>query len=160
MKIAKNSVVMMEYTLTDDKGTVIDTTEGREPLAYLHGYGNIIVGLEKELEGKTKGAKLQVNVSPEEGYGHFDQEAIRTVDIGQFEDAKAVEIGMQFVADTDDGPVMFTVREVNGADVVLDGNHPLAGTNLSFSVEVIEVREASKEELAHGHVHGAGGHHH
>lgn len=160
MKITKNSVVMMEYTLTDDDGNVIDTTEGREPLAYIHGHGNIIAGLEKELEGKSKGVKLSVRVTPEEGYGEFDEGAIRTVAISQFEDKDAVEIGMQFVADTDDGPVMFTVQEIKGDEVVLDGNHPLAGTNLSFKVEIIDVREASNEELAHGHVHGEGGHHH
>lgn len=160
MIIKKDSVVLMEYTLTDDQGNVIDTSDGREPLAYLHGHGNIIPGLEKELEGKLKGAKLAVKVSPEEGYGEFDPEAVRTVDIGQFEDSESVEVGMQFVAETEDGPVMFTVREVKGKEVILDGNHPLAGAHLNFKVEIVEVREATNEELAHGHVHGAGGHHH
>jgi len=160
MIIKKDSVVLMEYTLTDDEGNVIDTSDGRTPLAYLHGHGNIISGLEKELEGKTKGSKLAVKVNPEDGYGEFDPGAIRTVDISQFEDAESVEVGMQFVAETDDGPVMFTVREVQGQEVVLDGNHPLAGANLNFKVEIVEVREATHEELAHGHVHGEGGHHH
>ncbi|MDW5376979.1 peptidylprolyl isomerase [Halomonas sp. HP20-15] len=162
MQIAQNSVVAFHYTLTNDSGEVLDSSEGREPLTYLHGSGNIIPGLEKELEGHQSGDKLQVNVSPEEGYGEKQEALVQEVPRDAFQGVESVEPGMQFQAQTQGGPLMVTVTQVEGDTVVVDGNHPLAGQKLNFDVEIAEVREATNEELEHGHVHGEGeeGHEH
>lgn len=160
MQIAQNSVVAFHYTLTNDAGEVLDSSEGREPLTYLHGAGNIIPGLEKELEGRQNGDKLQVAVSPEEGYGETQPALVQEVPRDAFQGVEAVEPGMQFQAQTQGGPLMVTVTQVEGDTVTVDGNHPLAGQKLNFDVEIAEVREASAEEVEHGHVHGEGGHQH
>lgn len=154
MQIAKDSVVTIHYTLTDDAGKVLDSSAGGEPLAYLHGNGNLIPGLESRLEDQTKGAKLEVKVLPKDGYGEFDAQLVHQVPKRQFEGA--VEVGQRFHA----GPSVVTVTKILGDMVTVDGNHPLAGQNLNFKVEVMDVRAATAEELDHGHVHGAGGHHH
>ncbi|ALM51872.1 peptidylprolyl isomerase [Halomonas huangheensis] len=160
MQIAQNSVVAFHYTLTNDAGEVLDSSEGREPLTYLHGAGNIIPGLEKELEGKTTGDKLTANVSPAEGYGEVQEQLVQEVPRDAFQGVESIESGMQFQAQTQGGPLMVTVTKVEGDTVTVDGNHPLAGQNLNFDVEVTEVREASQEEIEHGHVHGPEGHEH
>jgi len=160
MQIAQNSVVAFHYTLTNDAGEVLDSSEGREPLTYLHGAGNIIPGLEKELEGHATGEKLQVKVSPEEGYGDVQPQLVQEVPRDAFQGVENVEPGMQFQAQTQGGPLMVTVTQVDGDTVTVDGNHPLAGQPLNFDVEIAEVREASEEEVEHGHVHGEGGHEH
>lgn len=160
MQIAQNSVVAFHYTLTNDSGEVLDSSEGREPLTYLHGAGNIIPGLEKELEGHQSGDKLQVNVNPEEGYGEKQDALVQEVPRDAFQGVESVEPGMQFQAQTQGGPLMVTVTKVEGDTVVVDGNHPLAGQKLNFDVEIAEVREATNEEVEHGHVHGEGGHEH
>lgn len=161
MQIADNAVVAIHYTLTDDAGTTLDTSRERnEPLAYLHGHGNIIPGLESALVGKQAGDKLNVTVTPEEGYGERHDALIQTVPREAFEGVDEVLPGMQFQAQTDAGPRLFTITEVEGDNVTVDGNHPLAGATLHFDVEITEVREASAEELSHGHVHGPGGHQH
>ncbi|MBB3183142.1 FKBP-type peptidyl-prolyl cis-trans isomerase SlyD [Halomonas fontilapidosi] len=160
MQIAQNSVVAFHYTLTNDSGEVLDSSEGREPLTYLHGAGNIIPGLEKELEGHATGEKLQVKVSPEEGYGDVQPQLVQEVPRDAFQGVENVEPGMQFQAQTQGGPLMVTVTQVDGDTVTVDGNHPLAGQPLNFDVEIAEVREASEEEVEHGHVHGEGGHEH
>ncbi|MBB3191524.1 FKBP-type peptidyl-prolyl cis-trans isomerase [Halomonas cerina] len=160
MQIAQNAVVAFHYTLTNDAGEVLDSSEGREPLTYLHGAGNIIPGLEKELEGHTVGDKLQAKVSPEEGYGEVQPQLVQEVPRDAFQGVESVEPGMQFQAQTQGGPLMVTVTKVEGDTVTVDGNHPLAGQQLNFDVEVAEVREASQEEVEHGHVHGEGGHEH
>ncbi|QJQ95743.1 MULTISPECIES: peptidylprolyl isomerase [Halomonadaceae] len=157
MQIAQNSVVAFHYTLTNDAGEVLDSSEGREPLTYLHGAGNIIPGLEKELEGRQSGDKLQVTVAPEEGYGQTQEALVQEVPMESFQGVENVEPGMQFQAQTQGGPLMVTVTKVEGDSVTVDGNHPLAGQTLNFDVEIATVREASKEELEHGHVHGEGG---
>lgn len=157
MQIAQNSVVAFHYTLTNDAGEVLDSSEGREPLTYLHGGGNIIPGLEKELEGRTAGEKLNVNVSPEEGYGEVQEQLMQEVPLESFQGVESVEPGMQFQAQTEGGPLMVTVKKVEADTVVVDGNHPLAGQQLAFDVEIATVREASEEEIEHGHVHGEGG---
>jgi len=157
MQIAQNSVVAFHYTLTNDAGEVLDSSEGREPLTYLHGGGNIIPGLEKELEGRTAGEKLNVNVSPEEGYGEIQEQLMQEVPRESFQGVESVEPGMQFQAQTEGGPLMVTVKKVEADTVVVDGNHPLAGQQLAFDVEIATVREASEDEIEHGHVHGEGG---
>jgi FKBP-type peptidyl-prolyl cis-trans isomerase SlyD len=160
MLIAQDKVVLIHYTLTNDKGDVLDSSSGGDPLAYMHGQGNIIPGLEKALEGKQAGDKLSVKVEPAEGYGVHDAKLIQQVPRRQFGGAN-VQPGMQFHAQTSGGNTrVVTVTRMVGDMVTVDGNHPLAGENLNFDVEVTDVRDASAEELEHGHVHGPGGHHH
>jgi FKBP-type peptidyl-prolyl cis-trans isomerase SlyD len=160
MQIAANCVVLIHYTLTNDAGAVIDSSAGGEPLAYLHGAGNIIPGLEKALEGKQAGDKLTVKVAPQEGYGVRDESLVQQIPRRSFQGVKDLKPGMRFHAQSAHGPMQVTVKNVQGDMVTVDGNHDLAGQNLSFDVEVTKVREASAEELMHGHVHGPGGHHH
>ncbi|GHV63038.1 peptidyl-prolyl cis-trans isomerase [Spirochaetia bacterium] len=159
MTVAKNRVVSIDYTLKDDKDQLLDTTSGSEPLEYLHGYGNIIPGLERALEGKSQGDKLSVKVPAADAYGLRDDKLVTTVPLDRFDGADAVEEGMQFEAQTPDGYRVVTVTRVDGTQVTIDGNHALAGLDLNFDVTVAAVREANAEELAHGHVH-AHGHHH
>ena len=161
MIISENSAVRFHYTLTDDQGQQLDSSAGQEPLAYLHGAGNIIPGLEKALEGKSAGDKLSVAVSAEEGYGPVQTDLIQDVPRSSFQGIDTIEIGMQFESQTGQGgSVPVTVIAVTDETVTVDGNHPLAGKGLNFDVTIEDVREASEEELAHGHIHGAGGHHH
>ncbi|MBP9045180.1 MAG: peptidylprolyl isomerase, partial [Moraxellaceae bacterium] len=160
MQIAKDLVASIEYTLTDAAGAVIDSSVGNEPLAYLHGAGNIIPGLENALEGKKAGDSLTVTVAPEDGYGEKNDGLIQVVPKDMFQGVDNIEAGMQFHAQTDHGMQVITVAAVEGDNITVDGNHPLAGQTLKFDVKIIEVRAASEEELEHGHVHGAGGHHH
>ncbi|WP_110656409.1 peptidylprolyl isomerase [Salinicola halimionae] len=160
MQIAQNSVVAFHYTLTNDAGEVLDSSEGRDPLTYLHGSGNIIPGLEKELEGHGSGDKLKVAVAPDEGYGEVQPALVQEVPRDAFQGVDEVEPGMQFQAQTQEGPLMVTITKVEGDTVTVDGNHPLAGEKLNFDVEIAEVREATEEEVSHGHVHGEGGHEH
>ena len=160
MQVSSDKVVLIHYTLKDDAGEVVDTSGGGDPLAYIQGHGNLVQGLEKALEGKEKGSKVAVSVPPEEGYGKFDPKLIQRVPKRSMQSAGQIKKGMQFQARTEDGMRVFTVTALVGDMVTLDGNHPLADKTLHFAVEVVEVRDASAEELEHGHVHGAGGHHH
>lgn len=160
MNIAKDSVALFHYTLTNVKGEVLDSSSGGEPLAYLHGGGNIIPGLEKALEGKTAGDKLKVTVSPEEGYGQLDPSLVQQVPRRAFQGVANIQPGMSFNTQGPHGPTRVVVTKVLGDMVTIDGNHALAGETLNFEVEITEVRVATQEELDHGHVHGAGGHHH
>jgi FKBP-type peptidyl-prolyl cis-trans isomerase SlyD len=160
MQVSAHKVVHIHYTLTDEAGAVLDSSEGQEPLAYIHGLGNIIPGLENALVGKAAGDKVQVTIPPEEAYGPRDEGMIQTVPIEAFHGVDEILPGMQFHTETPDGVQMVTVLKVEGEEVILDGNHPMSGLTLNFDVEVKEVRDATAEELSHGHVHGAGGHHH
>ncbi len=160
MDITADRVVTIHYTLKNDGGEVLDSSSGGEPLAYIQGHGNLVAGLEKALEGKSAGATLAVVVDPAVGYGVRDEALIQRVPKRSLQGAGEVKKGMQFQARTDDGMRLFTVTGLVGDMVTLDGNHPLADQTLHFDIEVIEVREATSEELEHGHVHGAGGHHH
>jgi FKBP-type peptidyl-prolyl cis-trans isomerase SlyD len=154
LMIGKNSVVSMHYKLTDNDGNIIDSSEGLEPLTYLHGAGNIIPGLEKALVGKVKEDSLIVKVQPSEGYGEVMQELIQTIDRTAFQDAELVEAGMSFEAQDPDGLTKrIVVKKVEGDQVTIDANHPLAGVELNFDVNIVSVREATEEEIAHGHVH-------
>ena len=160
MQIEDHKVVTLHYTLTDNEGAVIDKSEDGS-FAYLHGARNIIPGLENALTGKTAGDELSVVVSPEEGYGLRNESMIQEVARSMFEDDSQIAVGMQFHAQGPNGEMLVvTVKEINDDSVVVDGNHPLAGVELNFDVKVVEVRDASQEEIDHGHVHGAGGHHH
>ena len=161
MQIEKHKVVSIDYTLKDDDGNVIDSSEGGDPLAYLHGMGNIIPGLENELEGKEKGDSLSVRIAPEDGYGEKSDALTQVVPRNMFEGVDKIEVGMQFHAADEQGNMqVITVSDVNGDEITVDGNHPLAGVHLNFDVEVVDIRDASSEEIEHGHAHGAGGHEH
>ena len=160
MQIADNKIVLIHYTLTNLDGEVMDSSAGAEPLAYLHGKGNIVPGLEKELVGKQAGDKINVEVSPEEGYGEINEELIQEVDRAAFDGVDSIEVGMRFMAQTAWGQQPVVVTAVSEETVTVDGNHPLANQTLKFDVEVMEVRDASEEELEHGHAHGEGGHQH
>ena len=156
MKIQNNSAVSFHYSLTDDEGNSIDSSEGQEPLGYLHGAGNIIPGLEKALEGKSTGDSLTVAVEAAEGYGEVQKELIQEVPREAFQGIDSIELGMQFEAQTGQGgSVPVTVIEVTDKIITVDGNHPLAGKNLNFDVTIEEVREATEDELAQGHMHGS-----
>lgn len=160
MKISDGKAVQIDYTLRNDAGQVLDSSEGREPLAYLHGAGNIIPGLEAALEGKGAGDTLSVSIPPEDAYGVRNDAAAMTVELSQFPDPKQAQLGARFNIQTDQGIHMATVTAVVGEQVTLDLNHPLAGETLHFDVEVVDVKEASEEERAHGHVHSGHGHAH
>jgi FKBP-type peptidyl-prolyl cis-trans isomerase SlyD len=161
MIVAQDKVVLIHYTLTNDTGAVIDSSSGGDPLAYIHGQGNIIPGLEKALEGRQTGDKVSVKVDPAEGYGVRDDALIQSVPRRSFGGVAKIEPGMQFHAQTSQGHTrVVTVTAIKGDMVTVDGNHPLAGENLNFNVEIAEVRDATAEEMEHGHVHGPGGHHH
>jgi FKBP-type peptidyl-prolyl cis-trans isomerase SlyD len=156
MQITKNSVVTFHYTLNDADGKLLDTSAGREAFAYIHGGGMIVPGLEEQLEGRAAGESLLAVVDAAKGYGDIDPQLLQRVPLDKF-GGQTVEAGMQF--QTPDNRV-WSVMEVENGDVLLNGNHPLAGVTLHFNVEITGVREATPDELAHGHVHGEGGHHH
>jgi FKBP-type peptidyl-prolyl cis-trans isomerase SlyD len=156
MNIADNKVVSFHYTLRNPEGEVLDGSEGQDAFTYLQGSQMIVPGLEAQMAGKAKGDKFVAVVSPEQGYGTFNIELLQRVPLDRF-GGQTVEVGMQFQAGEHH---LVTVKEVTGTDVLVDGNHPLAGVTLNFDVEVTDVREATADELAHGHVHGPGGHHH
>jgi FKBP-type peptidyl-prolyl cis-trans isomerase SlyD len=160
VEIAADRVVTIHYTLKDDSGTVLDSSAGGEPLVYIQGHGNLIAGLEKALEGKKSGHALAISIAPADGYGVRDEALIQRVPRRALQPSGEIRKGMQFQARTDNGMRMFTVTAVVGDMVALDGNHPLADKTLHFDVQVVDVREASSEEMEHGHVHGPGGHHH
>ena len=160
MQIAEGSVASFHYTLTDDAGQVIDSSEGRDPLAYIHGSGHIVPGLENALAGRSAGEKLKVAVVPEEGYGVRHQELVQIVPREAFQGVEDLQPGMQFQGRNAQGSINVTIASIDGENVTVDGNHPLAGQTLHFDVEITEVRDATEEERQHGHVHGEGGHHH
>jgi FKBP-type peptidyl-prolyl cis-trans isomerase SlyD len=147
----------MDYSLKDDEGTLIDQSQPGQPLAYLHGHKNIIPGLESALNGKAAGDTVAVRVAPEEGYGEPNPALEQVVPRDRFQGVESLEEGMQFQASTDQGPISVRVVKVEDENVTVDGNHPLAGKHLNFDVTVQDVREATEEEIAHGHVHQESG---
>ena len=155
MKVEEHAVVLIHYVLTNNDKEVLDSSEGQDPLAYLHGTGHLIPGLEAQLLGKVAGDKLNVTVQPGDGYGEFNKELVQTVPSDVFEGVESIEPGMQFQTSNEDGSggETITVVSVENDEVTIDGNHPLAGVTLHFAVDIIEVREATAEELEHGHVH-------
>lgn len=175
MKITKNIVPSIAYQVRTQDGVLVDEAPVEQPLEYLHGHNNLVVGLENALEGKAVGDTFEVRVKPEEGYGEYNDNMVQRVPKEVFMGVDDVEVGMRFIADTDIGPLPVVITAVEGDEVVVDGNHMLAGQELLFSVEVVALREATLEEIAHGHIHGehsgccgghdedgcgCGGHHH
>lgn len=160
MQIADRTVASFHYTLTNDAGEVVDSSRGREPLTYLQGAGNIVPGLERAMDGRSAGDSFSVAVAPELGYGVRHEQLVQEVPRTAFQGVDAIEPGMSFQARTPQGTHSVTVTQVTDQTVTVDGNHPLAGQTLHFAIEVTEVRAATSEEIAHGHVHGPGGHHH
>jgi FKBP-type peptidyl-prolyl cis-trans isomerase SlyD len=162
MKIAQNSVVKMHYAVLDNEQNSIDNTFDEEPMEIIIGAGYLIPGLEEALIGKEAGDTVSVSVPPEKGYGERHDNLTQAVPKSMFEDME-IEVGMQFRATTDDGEQTVVIIGIEGEDVIVDGNHPLSGITLNFDVEIIDVREATADELEHGHVHGEScghGHHH
>ncbi len=160
MQIADQCVARFHYTLRNDAGEVLDSSEGQEPLAYLHGAGNIVSGLEQALAGKGEGEQFQVSVQPEEGYGPKHEGLIEEVPREAFQGIDQIDVGMRFQADSSQGPMVVTVTAVSEETITVDGNHPLAGETLHFDIEVVDIREATSEEQEHGHPHGPGGQQH
>lgn len=160
MKIAKNAVVQFNYRLKDEAGKPVEASDPEEPMAYLHGYGNIIAGLEKALENREAGERFSVTVPPGEAYGARQADAVQRVAIKHLRGARRWRPGMVAEVQTDHGPRQVQIVKVGKFMADVDTNHPLAGKTLEFEIEVVAVREATEEELAHGHAHGAGGHHH
>jgi FKBP-type peptidyl-prolyl cis-trans isomerase SlyD len=150
MNISANKVVSIDYTLKDDSGATLDSSAGRQPLSYMHGSGQIIVGLEKALEGKTIGDSISVSIKPEEAYGKYDETLLFKVEKDKFQNIDELEVGMRIQAQSQDGVNIFIVKAIEADVVTLDANHPLAGQNLNFDVSIKDVRDASKEELETG----------
>jgi FKBP-type peptidyl-prolyl cis-trans isomerase SlyD len=160
MQVQSDHVVSIDYTLKNDAGEVMDSSEQTGPMAYLHGHQNIIPGLEKALDDKAVGDTLSVSIEPADAYGERNAEMIQTVPRSMFQGVDEIEPGMRFQAQTEGGVTVVTIKEVNGDEITLDGNHELAGETLHFNVEIKDVRPASEEEIEHGHVHGPDGHEH
>jgi len=159
MQVAANTVVTIDYVLTNDEGDVIDRSDNGA-FCYLHGARNIIPGLENALAGKTTGDSLSVTVEPEEGYGIRDEAMLQVISRDMFGPDQDIEAGMQFHAQSPQGETMvITVTQVEGDDITVDGNHPLAGVKLNFAVSIVDIRDATQDEIAHGHAHGPDGHH-
>ena len=160
MQISKHKVVSIDYTLTDAKGEVLDSSSKEQPLQFIHGMGHLIPGLEKALEGKVSGDKIKANIPAKDAYGARDASLLQSLPKENFEEIPDLKVGMELEAESDDGVRVITIVAIDGDTVQVDGNHPLAGMDLNFDVTIMGVREATKDELGHGHVHGPGGHHH
>ena len=159
--IAQGKVIELAYSLKDEEGEILDQSDSQDPFVYLHGADQIVPGLENALTGLKVGDKKQVTVQPGEGYGEFNPELRLTVKRAQFPADAELEEGVEFETTLQDGtPAIFTIVEIEGDQVTVDGNHPLAGEVLHFDVEVLSIREATADEVSHGHAHGPDGHHH
>ena len=159
MTIGPKTVVSIDYLLKDDAGEVIDTSNGREPLTYLHGVGNLVPGLEKALDGRAAGESVEVTLTPAEGYGDRDDKLVRNLPLRKIADKKP-QVGRRYRATLEDGQAVVLVTGLRGDYATVDANHPLAGKTLHFQVKVVEIREATPEEITHGHVHSGDHHHH
>lgn len=160
MVISKNKVVSIDYTLKNTEGEIIDSSEGLDPLVYIQGIGNLIPGLEEFLEGKKVGDSFNAVIPPEKAYGNFDESLVQLIPSKYFEQIPNLEIGMQLQANMDGEIRVVTVTAIEETEIQIDANHPLSGETLNFDVIVKSIRDASEEELEHGHVHGEDGHHH
>lgn len=160
MNISKNTVVTLNYTLKNDQGEVIDESRDNS-FIYMHGEGGIIPGLESQLEGKSSGESLTAHIEPEEGYGQRDDSMIQIVPRDMFEEGHPIEEGVQFHAQSPEGETLtVTITQIEGDEITVDGNHPLAGIPLNFDIDIVDIRAATSEEIDHGHAHGPDGHHH
>lgn len=157
MQITKHKVVAIDYTLKDDAGEVVDSSENQQPLSYVHGVGSLIPGLERALEGKSAGDQIQVTIAPADGYGEWDEDLCQEVPRKEFDDVDDLQVGMQFRVQAEGGFLVLTVTNVGDETVTVDGNHALAGETLHFDVAVRDVRDATDEEIEHGHIHGGHG---
>ena len=158
--IENDKIATVNYTGSYLDGVVFDSSEGKEPLSFLVGHGQMISGFEKELLGAKVGDKREFTLTPDQAYGERDENAIQKMDKGQFPDDMNIEVGMIVGAQSDQGPIQFTISAIDGEMVTIDFNHQMAGMTLRFNVEVVGVRDATSEELLHGHTHGPGGHNH
>lgn len=157
MKITKNVVIKLHYAVSDSEGTLIDSSYDHEPLAVIQGSGYLIPGLESALDGREAGDKFEVDVKAEDAYGERFDGYVQTVPKEVMQGIEDLQVGTQLRATTEEGEQTVIVIDVTDDEITVDGNHPLAGIDLSFDVEVLEVREATEEEIAHGHVHSEGG---
>lgn len=158
MIITKNSAVFLNYTTTDKEGNTLDKSPENQPFGYLHGHENIVPGLEKQLEGKSAGDTLTAVVAPDEAYGEYFEHGVQQISREYFQGVDNIQVGMQFNSQADDGQIMqVIVKAVDDDTITVDANHPLAGKQLTFDVEVVSVRSATEEEITHGHIHGEGG---
>jgi FKBP-type peptidyl-prolyl cis-trans isomerase SlyD len=160
MQVDNDKVVSFHFTLTDDQGGVIESTHSQAPMAYLHGRGNLIPGLEQALAGKGPGDTFDITLRPEDAYGEHDSGLVQRINRDEFPPDAGIAVGSEFQVEDEKGLSLVTITEIDEDDVTIDGNHPLAGETISFKVQVVEIREATDEELTHGHVHGPEGHHH
>lgn len=154
MHATQDHVVSIEYTLRDTEGEVLDESQAGQPLSYLHGHDNIVPGLEQAIEGRAEGEEVKATVPPEQGYGHYREELVQTVKRDQFQGVEALAPGMSFHAESEQGPMIVTITDIDGDEVTVNGNHVLAGQTLDFSVKIVDVRAATAVEIEHGHVHG------
>jgi len=159
MKVERGRVVRLHYTIRDESGATLESSRDGTPLLYLHGSGQLLTALESQIEGFSAGDAATVTVAPADAYGDRDPRGVIRAPRSTFPDDLELAPGIEVQAETPDGPLSFLVVEIEGDEVVLDANHPMAGKTLTFDVEVLEVRAATKDEIAHGHVHGPGGHH-
>lgn len=160
MQISKNSVVTLNYTLKNDQGETLDESQDNSFL-YMHGAGGILPGLESQLEGKAVGDEISAHLEPADGYGEIDNSMVQVVPRDMFDKDHPIDIGVQFHAENPEGDMLtVTVSKIDGDDITIDGNHPLAGMALNFEVKIADIREATAEEIEHGHAHGPDGHHH
>ncbi len=159
MTIGPKTVVSIEYVLKDDAGEELDSSSGRDPLTYLHGVGNLVPGLERALEGKGKGDGVDVTLPPADAYGDRDEKLVRNLPLRKIADKKP-QVGQRYRAQLEDGQAIVLVTGLRGDYATIDANHPLAGMTLHFQVKVVEIREATADEITHGHVHGGDDHHH
>lgn len=157
MKISTNKVIVLHYAVSDSEDTLIDSSYDHKPLAVIQGTGYLIPGLEQALDGHQAGDKFDVAVSPDQAYGVRIDEYVQTVPKAMFADIEDLAVGTQLRATTDDGEQTVIVIDVTDDEITVDGNHPLAGIELKFDVDILEVRDATEDELSHGHVHGEGG---
>lgn len=161
MEITKDTVVSFQYTMTDDEGNVLEQSDAKHPSVYLHGHNNLMPAIEEALDGKSVGDELKISLTPEQTYGERKEDRAARVPVKHLiSPPKRMQPGMMVQMNTSEGPVPVTILKVGKFNVDVDTNHPLAGMDLVFEITVTDVREASEEEVAHGHVHGPGGHHH
>jgi FKBP-type peptidyl-prolyl cis-trans isomerase SlyD len=159
MHITKDSVVSIDFTLTDNEGTEIDSTTGQDPLVYLHGHGSLLPAIEEALEGKAVGDNISLTLDPAAAYGVRDEAQVSMMPLSALPEDEEIVVGMQFHAEDEGSQRLVTITKIEGDQVTIDGNHPLAGQTLSFEIAVADLRPATTEELTHGHVHGPGGAH-